>query len=42
MEEIKLKLVALDQLVQEDHLVRKVERAIDLDFIYDLVKDNIV
>ena len=36
----QLEMVALDQLVPEDHLVRKIEQAIDFDFIYDLVKDT--
>jgi len=28
-----------DQLVPENHLVRKIEAAIEFSFIYDLVKD---
>src|SRR5690606_3826279 len=36
----QLEMVALDQLVPEDHLVRKIEQAIDFDFINDLVKDT--
>ncbi|MCU9602731.1 IS5/IS1182 family transposase, partial [Caldibacillus kokeshiiformis] len=36
----QLEMVALDQLVPEDYLVRKIEQAIDFDFIYDLVKDT--
>ncbi|MBC5895225.1 transposase, partial [Bacillus pumilus] len=36
----QLEVVALDELVPEDHLVRKIEQAIDFDFIYDLVKDH--
>lgn len=36
----QIEMVALDQLVPEDHLVRKIEQAIDFDFIYDLVKDK--
>jgi transposase len=36
----QIEMVALDQLVPEDHLVRKVEQAIDFEFIYDLVKDK--
>ncbi|PLT35956.1 IS1182 family transposase [Bacillus sp. V5-8f] len=35
----QLEMVTLDQLVPEDHLVRKMEAAIDFSFIYDLVKD---
>ncbi|MCM3625727.1 transposase, partial [Brevibacillus borstelensis] len=29
---------SLDELVPEDHLVRKIENAIDFSFIYDLVE----
>lgn len=36
----QIEMVALDQLVPEDHLVRKIEQAIDFDFIHDLVKDK--
>ena len=36
----QLEVVALDELVPEDHLVRKIDQAIDFDFIYDLVKDH--
>lgn len=36
----QIEMVALDQLVPEDHLVRKVEQAIDFEFIYVLVKDK--
>jgi transposase len=35
----QLEMVALDQLVPQDHLVRKMEAAIDFSFIYDVVKD---
>lgn len=31
---------SLDQLVPKDHLVRKIEKAIDFTFIYDLVQDK--
>jgi transposase len=31
--------VTLDELVPQDHLVRKIDVAIDFSFIYDLVKD---
>ena len=34
-----MEVVALDQLVPADHLVRKIEAAIDFDFIYPLVED---
>jgi len=30
----------LDELVPQDHLVRKIENAIDFSFIYDLVEDR--
>ncbi|MGD6976651.1 IS1182 family transposase [Bacillus altitudinis] len=36
----QLEVVVLDELVPEDHLVRKNEQAIDFDFINDLVKDH--
>ncbi|MDQ0228886.1 IS1182 family transposase [Metabacillus malikii] len=36
----QLEMVALDELVPEDHLVRKIEKTIDFSFIYDLVKDT--
>ena len=35
----QLEMVALDQLVPQEHLVRKMESALDFSFIYDLVKD---
>ncbi|PWW28869.1 transposase [Cytobacillus oceanisediminis] len=35
----QLEMVALDQLVPQDHLVRKMEAALDFSFIYDLVRD---
>ncbi|PPA88607.1 transposase, partial [Brevibacillus laterosporus] len=36
----QLSFVSLDELVPSDHLVRKIEKAIDFTFIYDLVKDK--
>ncbi len=36
----QIEMVALDQLVPEEHLVRKVEQAIDFEFIYVLVKNK--
>lgn len=36
----QIEMVALDQLIPKDHLVRKIEQAIDFEFIYDLVKDK--
>jgi transposase len=35
----QLEIIALDDLVPADHLVRKIEDSIDFDFIYDLVED---
>lgn len=32
-------MISIDDLVPEDHLVRKIEEVIDFSFIYDLVKD---
>lgn len=36
----QLSIVSLDELVPKDHLVRKIENAIDFSFIYDLVEDR--
>lgn len=35
----QVSIVSLDELVPGDHLVRKIEHAIDFSFIYDLVED---
>ena len=35
----QVEMLSLDQLVPENHLVRKLEKAIDLSFIYPLVED---
>lgn len=35
-----IEIVSIDQLVPEDHLVRKIDACIDFNFIYDLVKDK--
>src|SRR5690606_5832722 len=35
----QVSLVSLDELVPKDHLVRKIENAIDFNFIYELVED---
>lgn len=35
----QLEMITLDQLVPANHLVRKIEAALDFSFIYDLVKD---
>ncbi|EON72505.1 hypothetical protein [Lysinibacillus sphaericus] len=37
MKDINLKMLAIDQMVPEDHLVRKLEAAIDFNVIYPLV-----
>ena len=36
----QVQIVSLDQLVPKDHLLRKINNAIDFNFIYDLVKDK--
>jgi transposase len=36
----QLSVVSFDDLVPKDHLVRKIENAIDFSFIYDLVEDR--
>jgi transposase len=36
----QISTVTLDELVPQDHLVRKIENAIDFSFIYDLVEDR--
>ena len=35
----QISLVSLEELVPKDHLVRKIDRALDFSFIYDLVED---
>lgn len=35
----QIELISLDELVPKNHLVRKLEKAINLDFIYDEVRD---
>ncbi|MGC8230901.1 IS1182 family transposase [Pseudobacillus badius] len=35
----QIEMIALDQLVPENHLVRQMEEAIDFSFIYDLVEE---
>jgi transposase len=39
MDRNQLEMIALDELVTENHLVRKIEAAMDFSFIYELVKD---
>ena len=36
----QMQIVSIEQLVPEDHLLRKIDAAIDFDFIYDLVEDK--
>jgi transposase len=36
----QIQMVSLDQLVPEDHLLRKIENVLDWSFIYDLVEDK--
>jgi hypothetical protein len=36
----QIESVSIEQLVPHDHLVRKIESAINFDFIYDLVKTS--
>ena len=38
--EPQVQIVSLEQLVPEDHLLRKIDAVIDFDFIYDLVEDK--
>ena len=33
-------MISLDQLVPEDHILRKIDRYIDFSFIYDLVEEK--
>lgn len=36
----QMQIVSIEQLVPEDHLLRKIDAAIDFNFIYDLVEDR--
>ena len=36
----QLQVVSLDQLVPEDHILRKIDKYIDFSFIYDLVEEK--
>lgn len=36
----QMQVVCIDDLVPEDHLLRKIEKAIDWSFIYEMVKDK--
>ena len=33
-------MISIDDLVPQDHLVRKMDKVIDFNFIYDLVEDK--
>lgn len=35
----QLEMITLEQLVPQDHLVRKIEQALDFSFIYPLVEN---
>jgi transposase len=37
-QQLKMELVMLDQLVKADHDLRRIDKYIDFDFIYDLVE----
>lgn len=36
----QIQMISLDQLVPQDHILRKIDAAIDFNFIYDLVEDK--
>ena len=36
----QLQMVSIDQLVPEEHILRKIDKYVDFDFIYDLVEDK--
>ena len=36
----QVEIISLNDLVPEDHLVRKLENAMDWNFIYDMVEDS--
>lgn len=36
----QVQIVSLDQLVPEDHILRKIDRSVDFSLIYDLVEDK--
>jgi transposase len=35
----QIQMKSIEEMVPQDHLLRDIDRAIDFDFIYDLVKD---
>lgn len=36
----QLQMISIEELVPQNHLVRKIEKALDFDFIYELVEDK--
>jgi transposase len=36
----QVQMISIDQLVPEDHILRKIDAAVDFNFIYDLVEDK--
>ena len=36
----QIQMVSIEQLVPQDHILRKIDAAIDFDFIYDLVEER--
>lgn len=36
----KMEVVIIDDLIQEDHILKKIDKHIDFNFIYDLVEDK--
>ncbi len=38
--EPQIQMVSLEQLVLEEHLLRKIDAAVDFDFIYELFEKN--
>lgn len=39
IDKLQVEILSLDNLVPKDHLVRKIDKAINLDFVYELVED---
>ncbi len=36
----QMQIISLESLVPEEHLLRKIDRAVDFSFIYDLVEEK--
>ena len=36
----QIQMVSIEQLVPQDHILRKIDAVIDFDFIYDLVEER--